>query len=140
MNNQVHYCFDTSAPFTNTQTIDVMRSAFAQAQQEINALGECLVFIERPTCDLSIETIWVGSYSASSCYMSSGPPTKINLGWCNGISHKGSMIHEIGHALGLGHEHKRPDRDKFIFVNFDLITPDWTVQYTACKLPIHPQA
>lgn len=28
---------------------------------------------------------------------------------CNSFSHVGSMIHVLGHVLGMSHEHKRPD-------------------------------
>lgn len=34
---------------------------------------------------------------------------------------KGSVIHEIGHAVGYFHEHQRPDRDLFITINQDNI-------------------
>ncbi len=36
----------------------------------------------------------------------------------------GSMMHEIGHALGLEHEHTRADRDQYITIHWDKIHPE----------------
>ncbi len=33
----------------------------------------------------------------------------------------GSLMHEIGHVLGLEHEHTRPDRDQYITIHWDNI-------------------
>jgi hypothetical protein len=42
----------------------------------------------------------------------------------------GVIMHEIGHALGLIHEHKRPDRNNFITVNAANIKAGFIGQFT----------
>lgn len=41
----------------------------------------------------------------------------------------GSIVHEIGHALGLFHEHTRPDRDNYVQVNWDNVIADKTINF-----------
>ncbi|KAG8177774.1 hypothetical protein JTE90_010350 [Oedothorax gibbosus] len=41
----------------------------------------------------------------------------------------GSILHEMAHAVGLTHEHNRPDRNKYISINFLNIPAHWRLQY-----------
>jgi hypothetical protein len=42
----------------------------------------------------------------------------------------GSIIHELGHTVGLWHEHCRHDRDDFVTVLLDLIADDSLLNFT----------
>lgn len=46
---------------------------------------------------------------------------EINLGWCKTEAQRGAMLHELCHALGMGHEQSRPDRDSFVVVNWQTL-------------------
>lgn len=42
---------------------------------------------------------------------------------------KATYLHELGHSLGLIHEHQRPDRDKYIIVKMNKIKSSYYFQY-----------
>lgn len=96
---------------------DVFRTAVRRWHQVT-----CIVLIEYQRDDLSDDVgpyIEVDVVDQDSCYATRigypgywlGRPDKaiINLGWCNSIYQLGSVIHEIGHVLGMNHEQKRSD-------------------------------
>lgn len=46
--------------------------------------------------------------------------------------HVGNVIHEIGHTVGLNHEHNRLDRDQFLTIHFENIQKNMEINF---KLP-----
>uniref|UniRef100_A0AAZ3R072 Metalloendopeptidase n=1 Tax=Oncorhynchus tshawytscha TaxID=74940 RepID=A0AAZ3R072_ONCTS len=41
----------------------------------------------------------------------------------------GNLCHELMHALGLHHEHTRPDRDQYVTIQWDNVVPGYSHQH-----------
>ena len=74
---------------------------------------------------------WPGFWGSSPSY------SRINLGWCNDMSAVGNMVHEIAHAIGMNHEHKRADAAQeynghgpHLIMHWQNIDAGWLSQYT----------
>ena len=109
-NGIVYYTINSSLP-------NQSRVTNAIAHWEANT---SIRFQQRTTQRNYVEFV-VGSGCSSSVGMRGGRQT-INL--ASGCS-TGNAIHEIGHALGLFHEHTRTDRDATINVNWTNIEPGY---------------
>jgi hypothetical protein len=48
----------------------------------------------------------------------------------------GTIYHELGHALGLFHEHQRADRDNYVSVNLEAIPPNWRGAFQKLTFPL----
>lgn len=103
--------------------------------KEIMLILDCMEQWER-VCD--IDFYWVPSnpYALNNIYyisktnkdtsystMGSSTNKKrvmvLNKKW--GVT-KRVVLHELGHCLGLHHEHQRPDRDKYVKINFENVS------------------
>jgi len=127
----LHYSWDKGVD-------DVRKEAFRIAVEAWRA-ATCVNLIE----DLqpSPPHVLVGVFDTGSCwankgYLGSNGVAQINLGRCSDLIHVGSMIHEIGHVLGMNHEQKRPDAGRayhgkgpFLKLLWDQIPINWRSEY-----------
>lgn len=77
----------------------------------------CITFKKRTN-----EAAYVSMFRGSGCWSYVGRTgRKQQLSLARGCWGKGTIIHEIGHALGFLHEQSRPDRDNYVEIKFENI-------------------
>ncbi|XP_067950653.1 uncharacterized protein [Watersipora subatra] len=99
------------------------------SSSELAAIDEAIAEYQRYTCidfiPRSDQENFINIVRDGGCYSSTGwiywdQPNVLSL--ANGCaSSKNIPIHELMHALGVYHQHSRPDRDRFVTVNTENI-------------------
>ena len=113
-NGNVYYTFDASVPVTDQR---VFLSAAGQWSTFAN-----VHFIPRTSQPNYIVVTNNPNLSGglSSVGMIGGPQL-IQIG--TNSWNEQTLVHEIGHALGLVHEHQRSDRDSYVYINTNNVAP-----------------
>jgi len=109
-------------PYVFAEEIRTSRSALRGIEVAMAAYHKytCIRFKPRSN-EKNFITIVGGSGCASSIGMKDNPkyPQKVHLG--RGCLNPHTVIHELGHAMGLWHEQSRPDRDSYLNIHWDNI-------------------
>ena len=88
-----------------------------------------MTFVERTTENSTLYPNYIMFVDSSGCASFVGRKGGAQAIYLSDACSVGSVIHELGHAIGLFHEHTRPDRDNFVSIDFDEIVEDKEVNF-----------
>lgn len=109
----IYYMFDEKL---EPLKIDIIKRGIHHLKERT-----CIKFVHIPKNNTRHKS-YVRFFSGNGCYSRVGrDPTDVEqtISIGDGCERIGTVVHEIMHALGFFHEHTRPDRDKYIKI-------DWT--------------
>ncbi|XP_075049280.1 embryonic protein UVS.2-like isoform X3 [Mixophyes fleayi] len=115
-----------SVPYTLSSVYsDWHRNLIRTSMQEFETLT-CVRFIPRTT-EKDFLNI-VSSHGCMSIVGQLGGSQMVGLS-ISGCMHRGIIQHELNHALGFHHEHKRSDRNKYVNIMYQYISPGNVVNF-----------
>ncbi|CAN7939275.1 unnamed protein product [Ixodes hexagonus] len=115
---------DGVIPFVVESSLGRDTAAIEDAMRAIEA-KTCIRFVPRTN-----ERDYVTIFRGPGCYSSIGRignAQPLSLG--DGCIFRGTIIHELLHAVGFFHEHSRSDRDQYINVFLQNVRPDSVSQF-----------
>lgn len=103
---------------------DQERAVIAAAIEEWHS-KTCIRFVAKENYDVDYLELTPDDGTSNYCYSYVGRQggrqfVKMYAPTCMAV---GQYIHELGHAIGFGHEHQRPDRDYYVEMKWENIDP-----------------
>jgi astacin (peptidase family M12A) len=109
--------------------VDIVKQAMGDWEAEANVR-----FIEVTPRASAYQIIKVNENTWSSSIGENNSKCRMIFG--SGGNTYSHVLHELGHALGLLHEHQRPDRDLFVTIFFEKLLTQYIINYDKQDNPL----